>query len=707
MKKLLLILTILCSLAASGQRLHPQYSFVGVNIEEWGAPIPFYTTINSRYFWLAGAFSALNIPAGGTAVRQSNQWNRSGMLFYDSTGADTGLYVSHGTNWVKVGSSSTPGLQDVLTQNSTLTGDNTIDGGGGANILTFTNNAQFQAVAIGGTAYSMLNLTPSTGKLVAEQSSHTSSFVANKDSLSLWPFTGKLHIDTLVKGSIDTTTYKPMAWSSVRGDVVAMNSWAQVSGGGSTPTLQQVLTAGSTVNTGMGITTSGTFTIGDNSGASTISLSVNAGDHLIELGNGTLILKTGGGTGNQIDFNNAGLVNIKAKDSLVFDQAGGYYRFKTLLSTIDTTTYKPFVVDINGKVRRGNSWSQFSGGGGSGLTVGTTAIASGTASRVLFEGAGNVLQESGNLTFTGTALNVLGVVTQGGTAGMAGYMKTNVTNLASTTDLNPGLLLYGDGVGTAPYGMDVGYNGTTSRYRNRMFFYGTAADFAFSAVGTVSPTGQSDFTDLMVLRGDNGNLGIGVLAPTAALHLKAGTTSANTASLKITEGARNTTAEDGAIEKDDAFYMTKTNAVRYGVGGSLKSVFATVGNVGAGEDDLQTVPIPAGALSQDGDYIEFTMAFSIAGNGTLKVYFGAQQLFSFSALASDAVYRVTGQVVRTGAATQRATFELKGGATVSVVGYQLPTETLSGAVTLKATYEGTSNNDGTQTLTTVKYFPAN
>lgn len=37
--------------------------------------------------------------------------------------------------------------------------------------------------------------------------------------------------------------------------------------------------------------------------------------------------------------------------------------------------------------------------GGGGLTVGTTAIASGTAGRMLFEGAGNVLQESSNLVY--------------------------------------------------------------------------------------------------------------------------------------------------------------------------------------------------------------------------------------------------------------------------------------------------------------------
>ena len=46
------------------------------------------------------------------------------------------------------------------------------------------------------------------------------------------------------------------------------------------------------------------------------------------------------------------------------------------------------------------------------LTVGSTAIASGAANRILFEGAGNVLQESANLTWDGTTFGVTGGITQ-------------------------------------------------------------------------------------------------------------------------------------------------------------------------------------------------------------------------------------------------------------------------------------------------------
>lgn len=56
---------------------------------------------------------------------------------------------------------------------------------------------------------------------------------------------------------------------------------------------------------------------------------------------------------------------------------------------------------------------------------------------------------------------------------------------------------------------------------------------------------------------DSGKVGIG-LTPTATLHLKAGTTAAQTAPLKLTDGSLLTTPEDGAIEySTDKLYFTR------------------------------------------------------------------------------------------------------------------------------------------------------
>ena len=47
---------------------------------------------------------------------------------------------------------------------------------------------------------------------------------------------------------------------------------------------------------------------------------------------------------------------------------------------------------------------------------------------------------------------------------------------------------------------------------------------------------------------NNGNIGIGTITPTSLLHLKAGTTTLNTAPLKFTSGVNLTTPEAGAME---------------------------------------------------------------------------------------------------------------------------------------------------------------
>lgn len=201
-----------------------------------------------------------------------------------------------------------------------------------------------------------------------------------------------------------------------------------------------------------------------------------------------------------------------------------------------------------------------------------------------------------------------------------------------------------------------------------------------------------------------------VTSPTAFLHLPGGGTSAGYAPLKIDAGTI-TTPEAGAIERPDAFTMTKTNNVRYGVGGTLNSQFTDVGNVGAGEDDLMAYTVPAGTLSTNGDFLEFTMDFQFfTGNSkTLKLYFGSQLLFSSGTATPVAFVSVKGTITRTGAATQRCFISFVTSSTTWAYNSELssPTETLSGAVVLKATGTATADNDIVQKLMTVKFFPNN
>ncbi len=60
-----------------------------------------------------------------------------------------------------------------------------------------------------------------------------------------------------------------------------------------------------------------------------------------------------------------------------------------------------------------------------------------------------------------------------------------------------------------------------------------------------------------------GNFGVGIAQPSAALHLKAGTSTASTAPLKFTSGTNLSTPESGAVEFDGTNYFVTSSSVRY------------------------------------------------------------------------------------------------------------------------------------------------
>ena len=63
-----------------------------------------------------------------------------------------------------------------------------------------------------------------------------------------------------------------------------------------------------------------------------------------------------------------------------------------------------FIAEDTNKTYRwtGSVYVEVSAAGATGITIGTTAITSGTVGRVLFEGTGNVVQESANLFWDNT-----------------------------------------------------------------------------------------------------------------------------------------------------------------------------------------------------------------------------------------------------------------------------------------------------------------
>lgn len=145
------------------------------------------------------------------------------------------------------------------------------------------------------------------------------------------------------------------------------------------------------------------------------------------------------------------------------------------------------------------TWQTPSSGG---ITVGTTAIASGTPGRILFEGAGNVLQQDGSLFWDNTN-DRLGV----GTASPSAPL--HVAGASSGVNAQ-----------FSPTGAAVGYTiGNLSNYAgNEIGLYTTAG----SSMLVFEPTpAKLHISSLITADVGNGYVGIGTGSPASALHIGA------------------------------------------------------------------------------------------------------------------------------------------------------------------------------------------
>lgn len=148
------------------------------------------------------------------------------------------------------------------------------------------------------------------------------------------------------------------------------------------------------------------------------------------------------------------------------------------------------------------------------------------------------------------------------------------------------------------------------------------------------------------------------------------------------------------------------------VGGRLNVNTTAVGNVGTGEDNLITYSIPAATVNTNGDTIKWRGAGTFANSVNtkrLRAYLGASLLFDTGVLAitlaSD--WSIEGEIIRTGATTQKAVTTLRSsdtGVTVAI-DYTTPGETLANALTLKLTGEATADNDIVQELLVIDWIP--
>jgi hypothetical protein len=140
-------------------------------------------------------------------------------------------------------------------------------------------------------------------------------------------------------------------------------------------------------------------------------------------------------------------------------------------------------------------------------------------------------------------------------------------------------------------------------------------------------TGYSNVFSLL----SGGNLGLGVLTPTARLNLAAGTATANTAPLKFTAGTNLTTPEAGALEWDGTnLFLTTSGAVRQTINTGLTATatldFPSTANAGVSEltvavanaalSDVVSLGIPNGSVPAAAT--NFSAWVSAAGTVTIR-----------------------------------------------------------------------------------------
>jgi hypothetical protein len=235
---------------------------------------------------------------------------------------------------------------------------------------------------------------------------------------------------------------------------------------------------------------------------------------------------------------------------------------------------------------------------------------------------------SGNVgvgtTTPATALDVNGAIIQrpADAANVFSYLRTNAGIKYSATNLNPGILVLGPAGDN--YGMDLGWNPGASRYRTRIFGP-SSADISFAThVSGTAPTAQSSFTDLMVIRGDSGNVGIGTTSPASPgsfarmVHLFG----ASNASFVVDSGGTSR-AEFGVSSAGGWLATADSLPLRFATNNVEKMRIDASGNVGIGSDSPTTKLDVAGQIRSGTGGFKFpdgtvqTTAASSGGSGTI------------------------------------------------------------------------------------------
>ena len=216
--------------------------------------------------------------------------------------------------------------------------------------------------------------------------------------------------------------------------------------------------------------------------------------------------------------------------------------------------------------------SYFNGGS---LGVGTTTVSAKLHVISTTEQLRLGYDSSNYVPFTVSSGGLLGIIPTGGMVGIgtnAPVEKLHVSNGVNTDSGTVTFLIGGSNGANARTGRII--KDTTTPYTMTI----RSGDYAGTGLGSDLrfQTNNGD-GDRITIKGGTGLVGIGVTAPTAVLHLKAGTATASTAPLKFNTGTNNTTAEAGAMEYNNTFHLTNSDATRRHIATAPNTTKVTAG----------------------------------------------------------------------------------------------------------------------------------
>lgn len=283
----------------------------------------------------------------------------------------------------------------------------------------------------------------------------------------------------------------------------------------------------------------------------------------------------------------------------------------------------------------------------------TAILATDTILQAFQKTQGQINNREALLTFstgltrtTNTVTNNLSTGVAGGQTAIGGTASGNNLTLSSTSNATKGKILFGtSGYDEVNNRLGVGTNSPTVSLQ----VIGPIKSGTTGTIGRLEVARSSDGLTIGVIQASGSNMnidapggpivflpgsvqaavlmasgafGLGQVSPTAILHLKAGTATANTAPLKFATGVNLTTPENGAVEYDGTNYFVTSGAVRHTLAKTLTNTAAldfpstnaqnssdlTITVTGAALGDAVVLGVPFASVNANSNFSAFVSA---------------------------------------------------------------------------------------------------